>query len=186
MDKIDTSLQLHFEGIGDRWGLFADVTYVELVDSQTGEMGLARFDVDIEEMVAEAGVVWRPGGRSGRLDLLLGARLLDVDEDYRLQLGELDPFEASVEESYLDALIGVRYHIPLSQRWLISLRGDASFGGTDSIWTAQGMLGWRFGKNRNSAVLLGYRYRELEYTNADVIDVTKTLSGPGLAVKIGF
>jgi hypothetical protein len=186
VDKLDTSLQLHFEGMGDRWGLFADVTYVELSDSQTGEMGVVRLDADIEETVLEGGVIWRPGGRPGRLDLLFGARLLEVDEDYRLQIGELDPFGLSVDESYLDALIALRYHIPLSQRWVISLRGDASFGDTDSVWTAQGMLGWLFGKNRNSAVLLGYRYRELEYTKADVIDVSKTLSGPGLAVKIGF
>jgi len=33
VDTLDTSLQLHFEGVGDRWGLFADVTYIELEDS---------------------------------------------------------------------------------------------------------------------------------------------------------
>ena len=150
VDKIDSSLQLHFEGL------------------------------------REAGAVYRPGGRSGRLNLLFGVRMLAVDEDYQLTIGGLDPREVSIDESYLDALVGVQYHIPLSDRWLISLRGDASLGDTDYIWTAQGLLGWRFGANRQSALFAGYRYRSLKYTKADVLEVQKTLSGFGLGIKIGF
>ncbi|MCK5376255.1 MAG: hypothetical protein KAJ97_04175 [Acidobacteria bacterium] len=185
LEVVDTSLQLHFEGIRDRWGLFADLTYIDLSDSETGELEILRFDVEITETLFEAGALYRPGGQSGKLDLLFGARLLTVDEVYRLQLGELDPIESSIDESYVDALIGARYHIPLSQRWVISLRGDLSLGGTDLMWTAQGMVGWRFGAKRNSAVFLGYRYRDMKYSKAD-FEVEKTLSGPGLGVKIGF
>jgi len=186
VDLVDTSLQLHFEGTGDRWVLFADINYVELSDSKTGEAGLGRFDVDIEEAVFEAGAVYRPGGRSGRLDLLFGARVLAIDEDYTLQIGDLPPVGTSIDETYVDALVGARYHIPLSDRWIISLRGDVSAGGTDYMWTAQGMLGWRFGAKRNSGIFVGYRYRDMEYSKADVVEVKKTLSGVGLAVRFGF
>jgi hypothetical protein len=186
VDKIDSSLQLHFEGSREKWGLFTDINYVELSDSETGEMGLGRLDVNIEEAVFELGAIYRPGGRTGRFDLLFGARLMDVAEDYRLQVGDLPPTSTSVDESYLDALIGARYQIPLSDRWGISLRGDISAGGTDFMWTAQGLVGWRFGAKRNSAVFLGYRYRDTKYSKAEVYEVKKTLSGVGLGVKIGF
>lgn len=186
VDMLDSSLQLHFEGIGGRWGLFADVMYSDISDSETGEYEIVRFDAEIEETVVETGAVWRPGGRSGRFDLLLGGRLFAVDEDYRLQVGQFEPFERAIDERYVDALIGARYHVPLSERWVISLRGDVSTGGTDLTWTAQGLVGWRFGARRNSAVFLGYRYRDLKYTKADVIEVKRTLSGFGLGVKIGF
>jgi len=76
--------------------------------------------------------------------------------------------------------------VPLSPRWVLSLKGDVSAGGTDLTWTTQGLLGWRFGAHRNSAVLAGYRYRDLEYGKADVLDVEKTLSGFILGVRIGF
>lgn len=186
VDKVDSSLQLHFEGTRERWGLFADVNYVDLSDSATGEMGLGRLDVDIEEAIFEAGAIYRPGGRSGRLDLLFGARLLEVDENYRLQIGELPPLEVSVDESYLDALVGARYTIPLSQRWALSFRGDLSVGGTDFIWTAQGLVGWRFGAKRNSGIFAGYRYRDMKYSKADLLEVKKDISGFGLGLRIGF
>jgi hypothetical protein len=186
LDIADTSLQLHFEGTRDRWGLFADLTYVELSDSETGDLELLRFDVEIQETLFEAGAIFRPGGRSGNFDLLFGARLMSLDEKYRLQLGERDPRERSIDEAFLDALIGARYRIPLSERWMISLRGDLSLGGTDFIWTAQGLLGWRFGAKRNSAVFVGYQYRDMKYNKGENIEVERTFSGPALGVKIGF
>jgi hypothetical protein len=185
-DKIDTSLQLHFEGIKNRWGFFGDINYVELSDSETGDQGIVRFEVEIEEAVFEAGAIYRPGGSSGKLDLLFGTRVTTVDEDYRLRVGELDPLQRSIDESYADALVGVRYNIPLSDRWAISMRGDASLGGTDYMWTAQGLIGWRFGSRRQSALFAGYRYRDMEFSKAGEFEVRKTLSGFGLGIKIGF
>lgn len=186
VDIIENSLQLHFEGTREEWGLFADVNYVDLSDSVTGEYGYGRLDVDYEEMVLEAGAIYRPGGRSGRLDLLVGVRALSFEQDYRLQIANLPPRQVSIDEDYVDFLMGARYHIPLSERWVISFRGDVSTGGTDHILTLQGVLGWRFGAKRNSAILAGYRYRELEYTKADVLDDQKTISGFGLGVRFGF
>jgi len=186
VDLIESSLQLHFEGTREHWGLFADVSSVELSDSQTGEYGFGRIDVDIEETVVEAGAIYRPGGRSGRLDVFFGARMLAITEDYRFQIADLPPYGTSIDEDYLDFLMGARYHIPLSDRWVISLRGDVSTGGTDHMWTAQGLLGWRFGAKRNSGIYVGYRYRDMEYSKADDFVVKKTLSGPGLGIRFGF
>ena len=186
-DKIVTSMQLHFEGSKDRWGLFADVSHVDLRDSQSGELGFGRLDVDIKETVTEGGLLFRPGGSSRGVDLLVGLRYLAVIEKYHLELGDvLGPFDRRIDEDYLDALVGARWQIPLSDRLAVSLRGDISAGGTDYIWTTQALLGWRFGRYRNSAIFAGYRYREMKYTKADVLEVHKTLSGPGLGLKIGF
>jgi len=186
VDKLESSLQVHVEGLGARWGVFADLTYIELTDSSTGEYGITRLDVDLEETLLEAGAILRPGGVKGRLDVLFGSRVLVLDEDYLFTVGALAPRARSIEETYVDALLGIRYHIPLSERWVLSLRGDGSTGDTDFIWTAQGLVGWRFGSKRGSAVLFGYRHRELEYGKGDQLDVEKTLSGFVVGVKIGF
>jgi len=186
VDIVEASYQLRFEGMREHWGLFADVSSVELSDSVSGEYGFARLDVDYEELVIDAGAIYRPGGRSGNLELLVGVRSFAFDQDYRLRVADGSPRDVSVDEDYLDFLMGARYRIPLSQRWAISLGGNVSTGGTDHILTAQGLLGWRFGANRNSAVFAGYRYRELEYTKAEVLEDRKTLSGFGLGVKFGF
>ncbi len=185
VDKIESSLQLHFEGVRDRWGMFLDLSTVEVSDSGEGEFGILRLDADIEEMVIEAGAIYRPAGGARHLDVLFGVRYLKIDEDYRIT-GGLQPRSLAVDEDYVDALVGVRYHVPLSERWLISLRGDVSAPGTDFTWTAQGLVGWQFGKRLRSAIFLGYRYRALEYDKGDFLQVDKSLSGPGLGLKIGF
>lgn len=59
-------------------------------------------------------------------------------------------------------------------------------GSGDVMWTAQGLLGWRFGANRSSGVFSGYRYRDMEHGRADVFGDQKTLSGFGLGVRFGF
>ena len=61
-----------------------------------------------------------------------------------------------------------------------------SFGDTDLIWTAQALVGWLFGASQQHAVFFGYRYRDMKYGKAEVIDVEKTLSGIALGVKFGF
>jgi len=186
VDLVDTSLQFHFEGIKNSWGLFAGITYIELSDSQTGDFEVLRLDVEITETLFEAGAIYRPGDRSGNLDLLFGVRQMTVDEKYHLQFADRDPREARIDEAYLDAMVGARYHIPLSERWVVSLRGDVSLGGTDYMWTGQALVGWVFGAKRNSGVFVGYRYRDYKFTKADVIEVEKTLSGFGIGLKIGL
>ncbi len=52
--------------------------------------------------------------------------------------------------------------------------------------TAQAAGGWRFGSKRQSALLLGYRYRQLDYGKADRFDVERTMDGVIAGVRIGF
>jgi hypothetical protein len=54
------------------------------------------------------------------------------------------------------------------------------------MWSAQALVGWIFGAKRNSGVFLGYRYRDMEYSKGDAIEVKKNLSGPVFGVKIGL
>jgi hypothetical protein len=44
-------------GVGERWGLFTDITYVGLSDSAEGELGFGRLDVEIEKLVVEGGLI---------------------------------------------------------------------------------------------------------------------------------
>lgn len=186
VDLVDTSLQLRFEGAKDRWGMFADLTYIELSDSDTGEYGLLTTDVEIDETLLDLGAIYRPGGEDGRLELLFGARMYSVDESYAITAGERDPRVTEINEDYLDLLLAARYTLPLAERWALAFTGDLSLGDTDLVWTAQAAVGWSFGSSNQHAVVLGYRYREMDYEKADVVEVDKTISGAGLGVTFGF
>ena len=74
----------------------------------------------------------------------------------------------------------------MSELWTLSDQHKSTTVNVAPKWTVQGLVDWVFGAKRNSAIFVGYQYRDMKYTKADVIEVEKTLSGPGLGVKIGF
>jgi len=184
VDLTESSYLIHLETIGESIGFFFDGMSIELSDQEVGQ--LLQTDVEITEKTTDAGIMIRPAGRGGKLDLFLGLRVISLDERYLFTLGENDPFEVRIDESYWDALFGLRYNHPLGERWLLSFRGDVSFGGTDGTWTIQAAAGWLFGASRRHAVIVGYRHRNLEYEKGRVLDVERTLSGPVLGVNFGF
>ena len=63
-------------------------------------------------------------------------------------------------------MVGARYLIPFNDRWLLNLRGDVGGGDTESSWNAVATFGWRFGADLDNAVLVGWRYMQLEVENA--------------------
>ncbi len=175
LDKLEGSLMLHVEGMGERWGVFGEIFYVDIRDEEV--VDLLTIDAEIEETTLELGVVWRASSSDDRaFDVLLGVRQFQVDERYTFTEGDDEP---------VDALLGARYLRTFGDRWLVSASGDFSFGDSDLFWTAELLGGWRYGNRKEHAVLFGYRHREMEYKK-DAFEVERTYSGPGLALRIGF
>ena len=183
VSKIDMAFQMHVEGQGDRFGVFGDATYLSLSDS--GSRTLFDSDASMQTTLLEAGGVWNvePERYEG-LDLLFGVRYAKVDLD-----AELDPTNPVLptvglgfEETFTDALLGVRYTARLSDKWTLISRVDGSFGQTDGTWNASMMAGYRMSKG---SLMFGYRHMDLELGGSDrSLDVT--MSGPVVAFAFGL
>lgn len=183
VSKIDMAFQIHVEGQGDRFGVFGDATFLSLSDS--GSRDLYESDASLETTVLEAGGVWnvQPERYEG-LDLLFGVRYAKVDLD-----AELDPTNPVLptvglgfEETFTDALLGVRYTARLSDKWTLISRVDGSFGQTDGTWNASMMAGYRMSKG---SLMFGYRHMDLELGGSGrSLDVT--MSGPVVAFAFGL
>ena len=183
LDTLEGSLMLHVEGMGERWGVFGEIFYVDIRDEEVHEPLI--IDAQVEETTLELGVVWRAFSSDDRaFDVLLGARQFQVDERYTFTQGDDEPVDARVDEDFLDALVGARYVRLFGDRWLVSASGDFSFGDSDLFWTAELLGGWRYGNRKEHVVLFGYRHREMEYTK-DAFEVERTLSGAILGLRIG-
>jgi hypothetical protein len=181
IDDIDGAFEMHVEGQGERFGMFADFTYLGLADSKS----FARVDTnsDLDSILFEAAGVWSPGeGRLKGLELFGGLRYIDVE--LKVRFDPVNPvfntLEASVDKSYSDFMLGGRYTWPVGERWRFTLRGDGSFGDTDGTWNVSGVGQYRV---KYGSWLFGYRYLSVELEDG-INDVDLTIHGP--MVGFGF
>jgi hypothetical protein len=172
LSDLDGAFEVHAEGQGDNFGMFADFTFLGLAD----ERDFARFDseTDMDTRLFEAALVWSPGEERYRgLEIFGGLRYVDLDTT--IELVPTDPaFETTTFDngnSYSDFMLGARYTFDWSDRWGLTLRGDGSFGQTEGTWNASAIANY---KTDSGAWFFGYRYLtgELESDAGRTLDVT--------------
>lgn len=182
LDKFDGAFQLHGEGQGDRFGLFADFTYLGLSDEESRR--LFRTKTDLDTRLFELASVWSPGAeRFTGVDVFAGLRYIDLDITATITptgpLG-LPPNRLDASESFSDFMLGARYTWALTDRWGVTLRGDGSWGDTEGTWNASIVANY---KMRSGAWFFGYRYLDVD---ANVRDVTTDLVIKGPEIGYGF
>lgn len=165
VDKIDGAFLLHVEGQGDRFGAFGDVIYLGLGDEKDRER--FRTESDLDARLFELAAVWSPGeDRYRGIDVFGGLRYVDVD--LTVEVDPVNPIfdTATVDagESFADFMVGARYTWALSERWGLTVRGDASFGETDGTWGAGATVQYRM---QNGAWLFGYRHLDVSLKPRD-------------------
>ena len=175
VDKIDGAFQVHVEGQGDDFGVFADFTYLGLADESVHPRFHSASDLDTR--LFEIAAVWGPGEeRFNGVELFAGLRYIDID--LTMELVPLNPAFPTVRidggDSFSDFMLGARYTWAMSERWGLTLRGDGSFGDTEGTWNASAILQY---KMKRGAWLVGYRYLDAEVktggTNTNI-----AMSGP--------
>lgn len=183
IDKVDGAFQLHIEGQQDRWGMFADFTYLGLADDNARPR--FRTEADLDTRLFELAAVWSPGAeRFQGVDVFAGLRYIDVD--LAVQLEPADPAFPVVTvdggESFSDFMLGARYTWTFAERWGVTLRGDASFGDTEGTWNASAVGQYRAG---SGTWLFGYRHLDIEIGTGRSI-THLTLSGPLIGYGFRF
>ena len=123
-------------------------------------------------------------GRS-RIDLIGGARYLDIDMDTKVTIkGPITsrPIDIPQSVEVLDGIVGVKGHYALGQRWAIPYYVDVGTGQSDFTW--QVMAGVTFNATKWLDIALAYRYLDWEIGD----DTLKRInfSGPGLGAVFRF
>ncbi len=193
IDKADLGALVHFEGRKGRWGLFADVVYLSLSDDQTLSGGIfagTMIESEMDQLIGEVGGIYRLTGDDRGLDLLFGARVMDVSIDVSLDFPAAGPTDRSrsSDETLFDGFIGLRYSQDISDRWLWSIRGDVGAGDTDLTWQGVLNLGVNFGKERGQTLFFGYRHLayEAEEGNNGITERQLDFSGPEVGYRFSF
>jgi len=147
------------------WGIILDYGFMDLSKEISGPLG-GVIDADIRQGILELLAAKRFDLTSGYYEIIAGVRWWDNDLDV-----EVDPVElpgsdtASIEEDWVDPVVGIRFEKPMSQKWKLALRGDVGGFGAGSDFTASAACGvlYSFGKT----VSLDVKYRALwvDYEN---------------------
>lgn len=120
-----------------------------------------------------------------RLDLVAGARMWSVNNDFKVKGGLLDGVEKSDGATWVDPLVGAKLRVDvLPDVYISSWAMIGGFGaGSELMWDLMGGAGYRF--NDNFSLFAGYRATSVDYSNDGfVYDVVE--QGPVAALVLQF
>jgi len=185
-----------FEARKGKWSLFTDAIYLDLSGSETITVSIpigpgipvtTSGSVDLASWILHltGGYNLLTNGKS-KLDLIAGARYLDLDADVFLGFESLGPGQSvnfSVSASVWDGIVGVKGRIALSDRWFLPYYLDIGAGDSDFTWQAS--AGVSFQAAKWADIRLVYRYLAWEFESGSLIN-DFDISGPALGAVFRF
>ena len=167
------------------FGLLLDGMYVQMKDGASATRGPLTVDANLKMDLATlmlAGQYRISETTTSYADLILGVRGWSVKTDITIE-----PFAIQDKRSkqWADLMIGAKGTYDLNQDWFVSW--SAMVGGFDlaSNWVNDLHVGVGYRINENSAVQLGYRYMDVDYSQGN-FDIDTKLGGLVLGIDYHF
>jgi hypothetical protein len=193
LDNLEMAFMGSFAARKNNWSLLADVVYLDLGADKTVDVSIpvgpvqipvtTSASLDLQGLVVhiEAGYSLYSQGKS-RLELIGGARYLDLDTDLFLELQSLGPGQSRAISDSLstwDAIVGLNGHASVGERWYLPYYVDVGTGDSKLTWQAVAGIGFRAGSVVDLALV--YRHLEWDFDSTRLIDDIN-FSGPTLGV----
>lgn len=199
LDNLEFTFQGSFDARKGRWGMIADVIYLDLgksdQETREGTIGGSRIPADVtaklgfdmKSWITTAAGYYRFVDDSNKsFDLVFGLRYADVSQKLKWNLsgniGNL-PVQgpvgsAKISASYWDAIIGMRGHLGFGQsgNWYIPYYADIGTGDSDLTWQAAAGLGYRFNWGEIAGV---WRYMDYDLPSGKAMG-DMDFSGPAV------
>jgi hypothetical protein len=198
LEHLDFVLMLSGEARKGRWGLRADVVYVDFGNERSSVQSVSDPD-GVVEIPVNAGTTTAISGLESQasigymlldqpglsLEILGGLRYLDVsfDLDWRFD-GPLNslPQSGSVSQSAqpLDAIVGARGRFGFGRgKWFTPFHLDVGAGDSELTWQLFAGVGYAFSWGD---LLLAYRHLEYDQKHGELLEGL-SLSGPALGAS---
>lgn len=182
LDNLDDYMSLKFEANRGRSGILIDSLRARYQDTTSNN--LINFIVATELGFIEISARYQLF-REHKLDLIIGIRrsFLDIDQT---RIRPVQPNTTTKYEfSWTDPLIGLRYHYPISDKWLMWFRGDVGGFNVATQRIINISTDMQYLINSHVSFIIGYRYLKIDFKQDDVLyDVS--LDGMHLGVAIHF
>ncbi|QDP01427.1 hypothetical protein [Thalassotalea sp. PS06] len=155
LENLEAAGMIRFEAISpSNIGFALDYGFMDQGGSKTFANG-QELDAGVRQGVLEGLVFYRNDLQNASIDYIAGVRWWDNDVDIDVDLPNLEQrLSASVEEDWVDFVVGLRWYSYLNENWTFELYGDV--GGLD--------LSSEF----TSTVKIGMQYKMTELLTLDV------------------
>ena len=186
LDNLDFGIMGTLEARKGPWALFGDAIYLNIANDDNAAVGPGipvSTDVEVKGFVSTlgAGYDFYDSGQY-RMNAFGGVRYLDMDTTVNLQVGG---GSARVRDDFSnwDAVIGLRGHYDINDRWALNYYTDIGTGDTDFTWQAALIADYKFEK-----WTLSFGYRHLAWNDLNDSDTLEDLdfSGPFVGAKFQF
>ena len=178
LENLDAYGAFTFDAKKKNWGYYFDVLYVKYSDSRNGP--LLTTNITTRDGFLESMITYRLDDQYN-VDLLVGARYVDVNLELRLDPGPV----IKASKDWLDPLIGMRATFKLSDKWSVHVKGDVGGFGIASDLTANAAVEAIYKIGENTSIKAGYRYLKVDF-NEDLFVHDVTLSGVGVGLGYSF
>jgi len=203
IDSIDFVFMGTFDVHNGRWGAFTDVMYLDLGGSKSASRDFTIGGLQIPANTTAnlgwdmKGVIWTlagqyrvAGGAGLTMDLLAGARLVDLEQEASWDItGSLGPLappartgRGEAEVSQWDGIVGLkgRYTFAEAPKWSLPFYVDVGTGESDLTWQVVAGVSYAFSWGELGA---GWRYLEYDMKSGRPI---KDLNFSGAMVGATF
>ena len=158
LEILDIGFMGHFEAMhSGGWGVALDYGFMDLSVDISGPRG-GIINAGVHQGVLEALLVRRRQIGNGHLDYLAGVRRWDNDIDVVVDPAVLPgTATASVNQDWIDLVIGARWSKPINARWDFLVRGDIGGMGVESDFTSAIATGVHFKMTDSMDLNLQYK-----------------------------
>ena len=160
LEVLEIGLMGRFEAQhSSGWGVMLDYGFMDLKDDLSTARG-GVVEAKLRQGVFEALVSRRREWGNGHIDYLAGIRWWDNDIDVTIDPAILPGSTTlSVEEDWVDLVVGARWTNSLNDRWTFNLRGDVGGFGVQADFTAGIAAGFHY--QLTDGIDLDLQYRAL-------------------------
>lgn len=167
LDNLQGVFMGSLEARKGRWGAFTDVLYMDVGNSRSGTRDIsvggspipagsaASLDFNLKGWVWTLAGTYRTVNDPGfSMDILAGARLLDIEQNLGFQVsGNVGPIPVpgragtvNASVSNWDAIVGVKGRAALGEsgKWFLPYYADIGTGESNLTWQAMGGIGHSF------------------------------------------
>jgi hypothetical protein len=183
---LNIGLMADLEARKKRVLLTTDFMWMKLSDQKAlplNEVGIQSVDARMKQFLLTPGVGYRLVDKKIlKIDAIVGFRYWHLGQSLEFTPSLLGGVSRS--QNWVDGLGGARIHIPLTQKVMMTIAGDAGGGGANSDYQVAGLLGYNITKKL--VLQAGWRYLDVNYRGSQSFVYDMATSGALLGLTINL